>query len=71
MAKAKKQIAVPDYLDNWKAELALGVLFLAASYGFISLALNSARLIEYVLGILFLVSGIKTLFKAVRRAFKR
>ena len=58
-------------MQSWKAEVALAVLFLAASYGFISWALNSASLVEYVLGILFFVSTIKTIRMAVRTFSKR
>lgn len=47
------------------------VVFTALGYGFISLALDSAKTLEYVLGIVFLIWAVKALIKSVRLAVGR
>lgn len=47
----------------------MALAFLGLAYGFISLALDSAHLWEYALGIIFVLYGVKQAITAVRFAF--
>ena len=58
-------------LDTLPVRLLMFVAFTGLSYGFISLALDSAHTYEYLLGILFLVWAVKSLIMSVRLALKR
>lgn len=58
-------------LNVWWAQGLMFVVFTALGYGFISLALDSAKTLEYVLGIVFLIWAVKALIKSVRLAVGR
>ena len=45
----------------------MALIFLSIAYGFASLAIDSGSLIEYVLAIIFLVWGIKSTVRVLRR----
>lgn len=47
------------------------VVMLALAYGFASLAIDSARTLEYLAAIVFLVWGISSAVKAVRLSIRR
>lgn len=49
--------------------LTFGAVELAATYVIASLAINSGALWEYVLGILFLIGGIRNMVKLIRNLF--
>ena len=53
---------------NWWQTGGLAIVYLAIAYGFASWAINSAHLLTYVGGIVFLVAGIRGLIRAIRLA---
>lgn len=55
---------------KWWFRILLAAIFLAVSYGFISLAIDSGSLIEYALAIFFLVWGVRYFVFAIKRSEK-
>lgn len=69
---AKKASRLTDQqilMGAWWVRALMALAFLGLSYGFISLALDSAHLWEYALGIVFVLYGVKQAITAVRFAF--
>lgn len=58
-------------IHKWWVNLAVGLIFLAAAYGFASLAINSGNLLEYLLTAIFLIWGFARLVRGVRSFFDR
>lgn len=62
-------------LDNWHKTkvgyLLFAVVELALAYGFISLAIDRGSLWWYVLTLIFLVGGLKNLFKLFQSLFAK
>lgn len=70
MAKKPSRLSSQQILMGKPSVRALVALaFLGLAYGFISLALDSAHLWEYALGLIFAWYGVKQAVKAVRFAF--
>ncbi len=70
MAKKTKSLSSQQALMRaWWVRSLLALVFLGLAYGFISLALDSAHLWEYALGIIFVWYGVKQAVNAVRFAF--
>ncbi|MGA3150666.1 MAG: hypothetical protein ABSD10_03610 [Candidatus Saccharimonadales bacterium] len=65
------QVNMPAYLQYWWAGLITVIIFLVISYGFVSWAINSGSLWQYVLAIVFFVWAVKVFVRAVRRIFNR
>lgn len=61
-----KETAEQRFMEAWWARLAFGVIFLAVSYGFFSLAIDSAKTLEYLAAIIFLLAGIRELIGSVK-----
>ncbi len=66
MANNKEQAL----LKVWWVRLLIALAFLGLSYGFISLAIDSAHWLEYAIGLLFLIWGVKHIIRAARLVFK-
>ncbi len=58
-------------MNEWWVRVSLAVVFLALSYGFISLAIDSGHLWQYAIGIGFLVWAARYLVRGVRFALSR
>lgn len=58
-------------LHSWQGEALLFVIEITLAYVFISLALNSAKTLEYAAGIFFLVLAIRNLAGLIKRLFNR
>lgn len=56
-------------MGRWWIRTLMALAFLGLAYGFISLALDSAHLWEYALGIIFVLYGVKQAITAIRFAF--
>lgn len=55
-------------MGKWWVRGLIALAFLGLAYGFVSLALDSAHLWEYALGIIFVWYGLRQAVKAVRFA---
>ncbi|OGL34542.1 hypothetical protein A3F65_02780 [Candidatus Saccharibacteria bacterium RIFCSPHIGHO2_12_FULL_47_16b] len=55
------------FLRSWQGEVVQLLIFAILAYALISLALDSARTIAYIAGIVFLVLAIKNLIRLIKR----
>jgi hypothetical protein len=70
MAKqASRRTSQQVLMGKWWVQFLIALAFLGLAYGFISLALDSAHLWEYALGLIFVWYGVRQAVKAVRFAF--
>ena len=58
-------------MSIWWVALSLATVFLAASYGFVSLAIDSGSLWHYALAILFFGYALNRIVYVIRQAFNR
>lgn len=56
-------------MDRWWVRVIIGVVFIGIAYGFASLAIDSAKLLEYAAAIVFLWYGVRHIIRAVRLVF--
>ncbi|MBI2009317.1 hypothetical protein HYS84_02805 [Candidatus Saccharibacteria bacterium] len=54
-------------LNKRWVRVTMALIFLGIAYGFASLAIDSGSLLEYALAIIFLVWGIKSTFRVLKR----
>ncbi|HSX18388.1 MAG TPA: hypothetical protein VLE51_03475 [Candidatus Saccharimonadales bacterium] len=66
-----KQTEEQKLIRTWWMRLLLALVFLGIAYGFISLAIDSGSLWQYVIGVGFLLWTIKYLARDVRLVFHR
>lgn len=66
-----RQTEEQKLMRTWWMHFLLAVIFLGLSYGFLSLAIDSAHLWEYVLGLIFLIWALRYLFFGFRHMFSR
>lgn len=59
------------FLRSWTGEATMFVIYALFAYAFISLALDSAKTIEYLFGILFLVLATKNLIGLIKKLLRR
>ena len=74
MAKKQNDTGVPAFLLTWQAELILGVVFLVAAVVFFLWGHNPSNnhgFLGYLLGILFVLSALKTFNMAYHRLSKK
>jgi len=65
MAKAKPEWERKLMQNKW-IFFALAVAFLAIGYGLVSWAINTGSFWQYVLGILFLMWGLRGIYRSIR-----
>ena len=66
-----KQTTEQKVFKTWWMHFVLALIFIALSYGFISLALDSAHLWEYAVGILLFIWALRYLIYGVKHAIHR
>jgi hypothetical protein len=52
--------------QSWEGNAAMFVISLGLSYGFISLALDSAKTLDYAVGIFFLAWAVRSLIRTIK-----
>ena len=68
MAKAKAKANAEEVrtLNTWWVRAILAIILLGLSYGFLSLAIDSGSLLEYAVGIIFLIWAIRSIVRAIK-----
>jgi len=56
-------------MHRWWVRLLLALAFFGLAYGFISLAINSGRLIEYGIGLVLIWYAFKHVLRAIRNDY--
>lgn len=54
------------YLESWQGNLVMCLLSLLISYGYFSMALDTAKTLDYLVGVLFLVWAVRSLIRTIK-----
>ncbi len=68
---AAKQTIEQKLIRTWWMHIVLALVFLGLSYGFISLAIDSAHFWEYAIGVIFLIWAVRYIVFGVKHALHR